>query len=168
MARSRALRFAAALGLALAFAGPASATPPTEAQVARLIEVLEMREQYPQIQAQILGVVEQQLMAEFRPSNERERREMQRGIALIREEVGAVLAWDVVLPIYRRVFLAQYTAEELEAAIEFYGSPHGRSMVRKQPAAIAQVFEELQPLIEGEMRDVGERVKARLEAGEGK
>ena len=35
MARSRALHVAAALGLALAFAGPASATPPTEAQVDR-------------------------------------------------------------------------------------------------------------------------------------
>ena len=168
MARSRTLRFAAALGLALAFTGPASATPPTEAQVDRLIEVLEMREQYPQIQQQFLAAMEQQLLTEFQPKSARERRDLERGIAIIREEVGTALAWDVVLPIYRRVFLAQYTAEELEAAIEFYGSPHGRSMVRKQPAAISQVFTELQPLMEQEMQGMGERVKARLEAGDGR
>lgn len=166
MARTLALRLTAALGLALAFAGPVSATPPTEAQVDRLIEVLEMREQYPELQRQFLAVMEQQLLAEFKPANAGERREMERALALMKEEVTTALGWDLVLPIYRRVFLAQYTTEEIDAAIAFYGSPHGRSMVRKQPAALNQVLQELQPVIQQQMGAVGERVKAKLEASD--
>jgi hypothetical protein len=149
MARSRALRFAAALGLALAFTGPVSATPPTEAQVDRFIEALGIRNQYTHMQQQVLDAMERRFRAEFPNPTPEEQRAINQLLTQVRDRLFTAIAWDKVAPVYRRIFLQQYTSEEIEAAIAYFTSPEGASLVRKQPLVMDAAMREIEPLVTG-------------------
>ena len=147
MARSRALRFAAALGLALAFAGPASATPPTEAQVDRYMEAVGIADQYTYMQQQVLQTMERQLRARIPNPTKEEQRLIDGYLANLRHRLFGTISWDKVAPMYRRVFMAHYTAEELDAAIRYFTSAEGASLIRKQPAVMQAAMREVEPMV---------------------
>lgn len=163
MARSRALRFAAALGLALAFAGPASATPPTEAQVDRYMEAVGIGDQYTYMQQQVLATMERQFRAQFPNPSKEEQRLIDGYLANMRDRLFGAIAWDKVAPMYRRLFMKHYTAEELDAAIRYFTSPEGASLIRKQPALMQAAMREVEPMVMEASRSIMEDMMTDIE-----
>lgn len=159
MARSRALRFAAALGLALAFAGPASATPPTEAQVDRYMEAIGLEGQYRLMQQQVLDSMQRGIRAQIPNPTKEEQRLIDEYQANMRDRLFGAIAWDKVAPIYRRVFMQQFTAEEVDAAIRFFTSPEGASLIRKQPAVMQAAMREVEPMVMEASRSLMEELQ---------
>lgn len=44
-----------------------------------------------------------------------------------------MLSWEVMKPMYQQIYQQVYTTEEIQAQIDFYNSPIGRSILKKSP-----------------------------------
>ena len=155
---------AAALLLAAAgaFAAPAAlAAEPTDAQVDRLIETMDMKATLDGLFAQMetLGMQmgEQLLGDDATPE--------QRGaVRLAMEKQNAytrrILSWDNLGPIYRKVYRKLFTAEEIDAMIAFYGSETGRSILRKTPQTVEMAMQEMQPMLHSLVEDMKREIEA--------
>ena len=137
------------LPLLLLCPAPAFAAPPTDAQLDRLFVALDMPRMVDQIVAQMdqgaaIGA-ERAIGPDPTPEA---RAKMQRILDRQREALRAMLTWDKLGPVYRRVYAGAFTAEEVDAMIAFYGSDTGRAILAKLPQAMQLTTQEMRPMIE--------------------
>lgn len=130
MRKSTVLACTSVLLLALSTVAPA-AEPPSkeEALVRELLEVTGGAEMAQQIVRQMMEASIPAESEEFRKLRE----------AMLAElDVAAFL--ETIVPIYEKHF----TAEEMEAAIAFYRTPAGQSMLRKMPLVMGEAMQHTQ------------------------
>lgn len=130
-------------------AAPAFAAPPTDAQIDRLFAALDMPKLVDQIVAQMdqgaaIGA-ERAIGPDPTPDA---RAKMQRLLDRQHDALRAMLTWDKLSPVYRRIYARAFTAEEVDAMIAFYGSDTGRSILAKLPQAMQLATDEMRPMIE--------------------
>lgn len=151
------LLLTAALACAVAFASaasPAQAAPPTDAQIDRLMDTMEMRRTLDEMFGQIDAMSESmgmQMLGEDASPQQRE--SLKRIVSQQQQAMRKAMDWDAMAPIYRRIYARLFTAEEVDAMIAFYGSDTGRGIMRKMPQAMQLSMEEMQPIM---MRMMGE------------
>lgn len=136
-----------ALSLAL-LAAPAQAAPPSDAQVDKLMQTMNYERMKREIVQQMNGSA--QGMAEAMAGNKlspAQRQSLQRSMDKIMARADQLLAWENVAPIYRKVYRDTFQANEVQAMIDFYGTPEGRSILEKMPKAMGQTMQEMQPLM---------------------
>ena len=157
----------AALACAAAFASaasPAQAAPPTDAQIDRLMDTMEMRrtleETYGQIEAMSESMGMRMLGEDASPQ---QRESLKRVMSQQQRTMRNVMSWDVVGPIYKRVYAKLFTAEEVDAMIAFYGSDTGRRIMRKTPQAIQLSMEEMQPIIVATIGEMKKSMETEIE-----
>lgn len=160
MLRTRAA--ALLLALAASFAAPAAlATEPTDAQVDRLIEVMDMRrvldEMFVQMDAASAQASERFLGEDATP----EQRAAVRG-ALAKQQASLrrLLSWDNMGPVYKRIYRRLFSAEEIDAMIAFYGSETGRGIMRKMPQIMELGMQEMQPMLQAYMAEMRRELEA--------
>ncbi len=153
-----------------AFAAPAAlATEPSDAQVDRLIETMDMQRMLGNLLAQMDAMnleMGERFMGEGTTPEQRER--IRQTIA--RQQAGTrnAMSWEKIGPIYRNVYRKLFTAEEIDAMIAFYGSPAGRSILQKMPKAMALAMEDMQPIMETLIADLQKELeKQALDSDEG-
>jgi uncharacterized protein len=157
--------------LAAALAGcafilpPAHAAPPTEAQVDKLMDTMDMRrmldDMFVQLDAMGENMGQQMLGEDATP----EQRESLRNITARQQaSTRKAMSWDTLGPIYRRVYTKLFTAEEVEAMIAFYGSDAGRSIMRKVPQAMQLSMEEMQPIMQTMIADMRKTLESELQS----
>lgn len=133
----------------------ARAAEPTDAQVDRLIETMDMRrvvdDMFAQIDAMGLQMGEQFLGDDASPQK---REDMRRALAKQHEAMRRTMSWDKLGPIYRNVYRKLFTAEEIDAMIAFYGSSTGRDILRKMPQAMELTMQEMQPIMQTLIADM--------------
>lgn len=147
---------------------PASATAPTtaptEAQVDKLLETLDMRRTLEEMFAQMNtfgDTVGEQMLGPNATPEQREalKRVMTRQQGAMRD----AMSWERMAPIYRRVYAKLFTADEVNAMIAFYGSDAGRGIMRKMPQAMQITMEEMGPIMQEMMTDLRESLEAEVE-----
>lgn len=155
---------AAALLLAVAgaFSAPvAFAAEPTDAQVDRLIEVMDMRrvldEMFAQMDAMGTQMGEQMLGEDATPE---QRAAVRDAMAKQNASIRKFMSWDNVGPVYRRIYRRLFTAEEIDAMIAFYGSETGRGIMRKMPQAMELGMQEMQPMLQTLISDMQKELEA--------
>ena len=153
-----------------AFAAPAAlATEPSDAQVDRLIETMDMQRMLGNLLAQMDAMnleMGERFMGEGITPEQRER--IRQTIA--RQQAGTrnAMSWEKIGPIYRNVYRKLFTAEEIDAMIAFYGSPAGRSILQKMPKAMELAMEDMQPIMETLIADLQKELeKQALDSDEG-
>lgn len=153
-----------------AFAAPAAlATEPSDAQVDRLIETMDMPRMLGNLLAQMDAMnlqMGERFMGEGTTPEQRER--IRQTIA--RQQAGTrnAMSWEKIGPIYRNVYRKLFTAEEIDAMIAFYGSPAGRSILQKMPKAMELAMEDMQPIMETLIADLQKELeKQALDSDEG-
>jgi uncharacterized protein len=143
---------------------PAQSAPPTEAQVDRLMDTMDMRrtmdDMFTQLNAMSDSMGQQMLGEDATP----EQRESVHDI-ITRQQASTrkMLSWDTLGPIYRRIYTKLFTAEEVEAMTAFYGSDAGRSIMRKMPQAMQLSMEEMQPLMQTMIADMRKNMETELQ-----
>lgn len=151
----------AALCLCLLAPLAALAAEPTDAQVDRLIETMDMRrvvdEMFAQIDAMGLQMGEQFLGAD---ATSQQREDMRRALAKQHEAMRKTMSWDKIGPIYRNVYRKLFTAEEIDAMIAFYGSQTGRGILRKMPQAMELAMQDMQPIMQTLIADMQKTLEA--------
>ncbi|MBL8261579.1 MAG: DUF2059 domain-containing protein [Xanthomonadaceae bacterium] len=145
-------------------AAPAAlAAEPTDAQVDRLIETMDMRrlvdDMFTQIDAMGLQMGEQFLGDDATPEK---REQMRRVLAKQHEAMRKTMSWDKLGPIYRNVYRKLFTADEIDAMIAFYGSETGRGILRKMPQAMELSMQEMQPIMQTLIADMQKSIEAEV------
>ncbi|MEZ0471746.1 DUF2059 domain-containing protein [Luteimonas salinilitoris] len=132
------------LAAPLAFAQQA-----TQAQVDRLLEVMRAQEtvdtMLPQVQAS-----QQQMVAQLtagQQMSEADRAKLDAVIAKSNERIAETLSWETLEPLYRDIYARTFTGEDMDAMIEFYGSPAGQKLLDKMPQLMQNTMTAVQQLI---------------------
>jgi uncharacterized protein len=126
----------------------AYAAPPTDAQIDRLMDTMDMRRTVDEMMAQMEGMSETmglQILGENASAEERE--SLKRISAQQQQAMRKSMTWETLAPIYRRIYAKLFTAEEVDAMIGFYGSDTGKGIMRKMPQAMQLSMEEMQPIM---------------------
>lgn len=140
---------------ALALAALLLATPlafaqqPSQAQVDRLLEVMRAKETLdailPQVQAS-----QQQMVAQMVASgsiDESERARVESAIATTNQRITQALSWENLEPVYRDIYASTFTAEDVDAMVEFYSSPTGQNLLDKMPQLMQNTMTAVQQLV---------------------
>lgn len=154
---------------ASAQSAPASVSAPaaTEAQVDALFEALEMRRTLDEIFAQMNTMSETvglQVLGE--DATAEQRASMKRIVAQQQKAMREVMSWETMAPIYRRIYMRLFTADEVKAMTAFYGSDTGRGIMRKMPQAIQLSMEEMGPVMERMMAELRKNLETEFQKRE--
>lgn len=161
---------AAALLLIVAgvFAAPAAlATEPSDAQVDRLIEVMDIQRMLDEMFAQ-MDIVGRQMGERLlgEDATPEQRAAVQDAMARQQASMRKLMSWENVGPVYRKVYRKLFNAEEIDAMIAFYGSEAGRGIMRKMPQAMALTMQEMQPMFETMVADMRKELEAAKQGAE--
>lgn len=126
----------ASLAVALLLAVPAAATAAAPERVAELMEVTKVEQNVGQMQAYMAKAMDDGF------NQEAQRRAMQgepleRARAAheaMKKDLLQALAWQEMGPEITAIYEKQLTDAEVDAAIAYYSTPEGASMLQKQPA----------------------------------
>ena len=140
----------------LAFApAPALAERPADADIDRLLEVMDMETMLAGMIQQMSQSQEAMVAETFgKDLSEADRARMRGLVAKSQARVNERMSWTVLEPIFRKVYAQVFTKEEVDAMTAFYGSPTGTSILRKSPQAMALSMQEMQPLMQQLMQDL--------------
>lgn len=150
------------LAAACAFAAPAAlAAEPSDAQVDRLIEVMDMQRMLDEMFAQ-MDIVGKQMSERMLgdDATPEQRAAVQDAMARQYASMRKFMSWENVGPVYRKVYRRLFTAEEIDAMIAFYGSEAGRGIMRKMPQAMELTMQEMQPMFETLVSDMRKEIEA--------
>lgn len=129
------------LTLWLAALAPAAAgadTQPTEASILALMEVIHAEQNVASVEQQMTRMVQSSIdQASEGQELGPERREIlddmeRRMLQLIHEETG----WQRMKPDIVAIYRDAYSQEEIDAMLDFYGSPVGQSVIAKMPTVM--------------------------------
>jgi uncharacterized protein len=150
-----------AVALLFSVSANAGAAPPTDAQVDKLMNTMDLRRTMDDMlvaMEQMSRNMGQQMLGDDATPEQREKLR-----ALLDKQQAStrrILSWDSLAPIYRRVYSQLFSAEEVEAMIAFYGSEHGRSIMGKMPKAMELSMQEMQPLMQTMIADMQRELEA--------
>jgi uncharacterized protein len=157
------LFLAASLLLCGAIHGTALAAPPTDAQIDKLLDTMDMQRTLDEMFVQIEGMGEAmglQMLGEDATAEQRE--SLQRITKQQQAVMRKTLSWDTMAPIYRRIYAKLFSAEEVEAMTAFYGSETGRGIMRKMPQAMQLSMQEMQPMMQTLIADMQKTLETGL------
>lgn len=157
-------RFLFGVCLFVCAVAPARAAPPTDAQIDRLLETMDMRRTMDEmfVQIETMGnTMGQQMLGE--DATPEQRASLEKTMARQRASMRRIMSWDTLGPIYRKIYARLFTAEEMEAMIAFYGSDTGRGIMRKMPQAMQLSMEEMQPIMETMIAEMKQNIEADIE-----
>lgn len=155
-----------ALAVLLLAAPFAYAQQSTDAQVDRLLEVMRAKETLdavlPQVQAS-----QQQMVAQLTANQQldpEERERIERSIADSNARMAQALAWENMEPMYRDIYTATFTAEDIDAMIEFYSSPAGQNLLDKMPQLMENTMGAVQQLIMPMLQELEQDIASELDS----
>jgi len=116
----------------------ATAAPPTEVSVERLLDLMNARatieQSYAQTERMMRGMAQQSIGS--RPLTDAEVRSLDSTVSKTVALMKSEMSWEKLKPEFVRLYVNTFTEEELNSLIEFYGSPTGQAFIRKMPAII--------------------------------
>lgn len=137
---------AALLFLATPFA---CAAPPTDTQVDKLLTVMRAQKtveaMVPQVQASQQQMVEQMLAGQSLTPAQQAR--LDGIIYKSNAQMLAMLSWSRMQPLYRDIYRQSFSAEDMQAMIDFYGSPSGQNLLDKMPQLMQNTMAAMQDLM---------------------
>lgn len=157
-------RFLLSLCLLVCAFAPAHAAPPTDAQIDRLLDTMDMRRTLDEMFVQVdtmSNTMGRQMLGED-PTPE-QRAAFEKTMAKQRDSMRRIMSWDTLGPIYRKIYARLFTAEEVDAMIAFYGSDTGRSIMRKMPQAMQLSMEEMQPTLQSMIAEMQKSIESELQ-----
>lgn len=158
------LALAAALGLALqAHAAPAS--PDTVDALFNLMHLDRIMDpSYLAMDRMMRSTLEQSLGKDLTPA---QRRAQEAALKEMTALVHREMSWALLEPGMRDAYCKTFTQEEIEAAINFYATPAGQSMLEKTPALMQNFSGTLQARMQALIPKIQEIARKAAAAGQG-
>lgn len=155
------------LALAGMTASSLCAAPPTRESVDRLLVAAKLQSTLSSMPANldksIRGAVNQALHGQ--PLTADDEKALAALKAKMEAQVSQEMSWDKVKDIFEKVYMANFSQEEIDGLIAFYSSPVGEVFAEKQPEITQEIGvrmqERMMPVItelRGEAHDVVEQI----------
>ena len=144
----------------------AQAAQPSDAQIDQLLQVMNYEEMKAGILKQ-MGTGMRDMAASMLPKDvsDKDRARFDRVMNQQMAFAEKLMAWENIGPIYRKVYGEVFTAEEVQAMIDFYASEQGQSMLKKMPLAMGRTMQEMQPLLQSMMVDMKKTLENEFKPG---
>lgn len=152
--------------LLLCLLAPAALAQASDAQVDQLLEVMRAKQTldavWPQVEASQRQMVAQMSSAESLTTEQQAKldRLMQKSMDSIRR----AMAWEKMEPLYRDIYRQTFTAEDIDAMIDFYGSPAGQKLLDKMPQLVQNTTAGVQKLVAPMLEEMQRDIEAELQA----
>ncbi len=138
----------------------AGATPASDAEVDRLLDVMRAKQtaeaMVPQVQSMQQQMV-QQLTAGQTPTAEQQQA-LDRIVYQSNARMLARVSWDKMQPLYREIYRQTFSAQDMAAMVDFYGSPAGQNLLDKMPRLMHNTMTAMQqvmvPMLQQMQRDI--------------
>jgi len=140
--------------LALAMAGwaaVASAEPPTEASVDRLLELSGARA----VVDAILGPLEQNMRASLASSTQgraltpEQQHAMDAAISKVVTVIRSEVSFDRFKPMYMKIYRESLDQSEVDGMIAFYETPAGQAVIKKMPLIAQKSMDSVRQMMGG-------------------
>jgi len=112
-----------------------------------MLKLTDMQKMIDQMAAQVQQMLTSQLKLQNIPEKDNEK--VQQFQKKLSKKILDAVNWDKLEPECIKLFSTVYTEEELKAIVEFYKSPAGQSMLKKQSMLIQMVMQIAQFKIQG-------------------
>ena len=151
--------------LLIAMPGLAQAAPPSDASIARLLELAQTRQLVEQIRGQVQDsfkpMVDQAMAGRtLTPEQKKRSDEMVGKMAKKMDEILAdELSWPMLEEFYTMVYRESFTQEEIDGLIAFYDSPAGRAFVAKMPLVTQRSMQFMQQRMGPMMQRIQQAVR---------
>ncbi len=115
------------------------AAQPTDQQVQKLMKIMNIDQLLQQTILQIRPQLDQQAYAIVQNTVKHEQLSPQEQIVANQlsdkmfEQSKKTVSWEKLQPIYQKIYKDVYSADEVQAQIDFYSSPVGQSILKKAP-----------------------------------
>lgn len=158
----------ALLALLLACSAPFAhaGDAPSDAQIDRLLEVMRARHtldtMLPQVEASQRQMMEQ--MTAGQVLTDPQRALLERIAASNARNIRELLTWEKMMPMYRDIYRQTFDARDMDAMIDFYGSPAGQRVIDKMPQAVQNTMAALQAMLVPAMQKMQQDIATELDA----
>lgn len=135
---------------ALLLATPlAAAAPPSDAQVDELLSVMRAHRTVealvPQVQASQQQMVQQLIAGQSLSAAQQ--RQLDAIVYRSNAQMLGSLSWHRMQPLYRDIYRQTFSAQDMTAMVEFYGSPVGQTLLDKMPLLMRNTMTAMQTLM---------------------
>ena len=146
---------------ALLLATPlAAAAPPSDAQVDELLSVMRAHRTVealvPQVQASQQQMVQQLIAGQSLSAAQQ--RQLDAIVYRSNAQMLGSLSWHRMQPLYRDIYRQTFSAQDMTAMVEFYGSPVGQTLLDKMPLLMRNTMTAMQtlmgPMLQQMQRDI--------------
>ena len=139
--------------LLLILPAAASAAPPSDAQLDRLLEVTRTEQQLEAMIPQIEQAQEEMALRLTGGASDTDRA-VGSALANSRTALRRILTWERLRPMYLEVYRNTYESEDIEAITQFYQTPAGQRLLERQPEMVKNTMEAVERLIQPEFEQL--------------
>ncbi|WP_445116572.1 DUF2059 domain-containing protein [Acinetobacter sp. WZC-1] len=117
----------------------AMAAPPSDQAIEKLMQVMNMNQLLQETMQQIRPQMDQQAYAIVQNIVKHEQLTPQEQVIAnqlankLFEQSKQAVSWQQMQPVWQKIYKQAYTAEEVQAQIDFYSSAIGQSILKKTP-----------------------------------
>ena len=155
------------LACLLALAPCVHAQQASDAEIDRLLEVMRAEQQSQAVLPQMLAAQQQIVdrMSVAKGLGDEDRKRLNAIVDRQGTAIREAMTWDKLEPIYRDIYRKTFTDAEVQALVEFYGSPAGQGFLDKMPLLMQNTMSAMQALVVPIMQEL-ERDLEKEAAGE--
>lgn len=124
----------------------ANAAVPSEQSIKQLLTVTDSRKLVDrmtgEMEGMMKGAMQQALKGQtISPKQQKIIDDMQsKTLAVLKQELN----WDVLEPMYLKIYAESFTQEEIDGILAFYATPAGQALIQKMPSVMQKSTEEMQ------------------------
>ncbi len=138
----------------------AAAAPATDAQVDKLLQVMQVRQNLEQMLPQI-ETMQRNMVAQLNaqhPLDATQQARVDQVLTDSDQRLRQMLAWSNMAPLYRDIYRKTFSADDMQAMTAFYGSAAGQRVVAKMPELMQNTMGAVQkmvvPMLQQTQRDI--------------
>ena len=145
----------------------------SEASLHRLLEVQQARKIVETMSQQMDVVFTNSLnqMLAGKHLNAKQQEVIDKSRIKMRDLFKDVMSWEVMEPLYMKVYADTFTQKEIDGMTAFYSSPVGHAVIQKMPLVLTNSMQEMQkrmgtlfPKVQQIAKETAEEIKAEKDA----
>jgi hypothetical protein len=155
------------LSLAVLVAGPAFASPPSDASLEELFQVTNSSSLFAVVGKQMDAMIQNSVrQVKDGQAMTPERQEIvDRMVQRMSDLAKQTMSWETLKPIMTRVYQESFTQEDVDAMLKFYKSTAGQNMLQKMPLVMQNMMTEIQTVtrpMQDKMREIAQQAQDEL------
>ena len=143
------MRHGLLLFVALLFAGPAFADPPTDASLEELFKVTDAQNMFAAVNKQMDNLIQNNVRqaSNGQDLTPEKKAIIDRMAQRMSEVVKETVSWENLKPLLVTTYKESFSQDDIKAMLKFYKTPAGQNMLKKMPLVMQNMMSQMQPLM---------------------